>query len=296
MDPANTTTRFRGTLEGVRLLDVVQLCCRTVCTCCLDVKNGRQRGRLWLADGDIVHAETDGITGETAAIAILTWRYGDFAVQNHATPGKTSIASNWEELVMRAACVLDEHPAVGGRGWRPASRPGPRGSPPTGELGTPDAIAPDVTPARQPEPSPVGGPTATVAAAESRPGNVPAASCSPDRVGVGNGAVRDTAGEAPAGVERPECAPATHVAPPAPAAEAPNAWLARQGRCVYDLSVEIGQVLGLGLPVLIRGTGPAHHFSIEVDADDSARVSCTGPWPAAAAGPGGAYAERGRHG
>ena len=108
MDPANTTTRFRGTMEGVRLLDIVQLCCRAASTCCLEVKNGRHGGSLWLVDGDIVHAESGDLSGEEAAMSILTWRYGSFALHNLTTSDRATITGSWEGLVMRAACVLDE--------------------------------------------------------------------------------------------------------------------------------------------------------------------------------------------
>lgn len=110
MDPSNTTTRFRGTMEGVRLLDVVQLLCRTTATGCLQVKNGKGRGALWLRDGAIVHAEAGHCQGEEAALAILTWRYGDFFLDRRAAAPAVTIAASWEGLVMRAACALDEHP------------------------------------------------------------------------------------------------------------------------------------------------------------------------------------------
>jgi hypothetical protein len=110
MDPANTTTRFRGTMEGVRLLDVVQLCCRTAATGCLEVKNGRNRGVLWFRSGEIVHAESGALRGEEAALTVLTWRYGDFTLMRNMAAPATSITTHWEGLVMRAACALDEHP------------------------------------------------------------------------------------------------------------------------------------------------------------------------------------------
>lgn len=119
MDPATTTSRFRGTMEGVRLLDVVQLCCRTAATCALQVTNGKRRGCLWLAGGDIVHAESDELRGEDAALAILTWRGGSFVVNNRATTAETSIMTTGEQLVMRAACALDERPPT------PEDAPGP---------------------------------------------------------------------------------------------------------------------------------------------------------------------------
>jgi hypothetical protein len=95
-------------MEGVRLLDVVQLCCRTAATCSLQVTNGTRSGCLWLAGGEVVHAESGDLRGEEAALNILTWRSGNFVVNNRATTAETSITTNGEQLVMRAACALDE--------------------------------------------------------------------------------------------------------------------------------------------------------------------------------------------
>jgi hypothetical protein len=97
-------------MEGVRLLDIVQLCCRTAVTGCLEVRNGRGTGLLWLRCGEIVHAESGALRGEDAALAILTLRYGDFALRRHETAPTISISVTWESLVMRAACALDESP------------------------------------------------------------------------------------------------------------------------------------------------------------------------------------------
>jgi hypothetical protein len=116
-------------MEGVRLLDVVQLCCRTAATCSLRVTNGTRSGCLWLAGGDIVHAESGGLRGEDAAMAILTWRGGSFVVDNRATTAETSITTNGERLVMLAACALDETKPTAPED-EPASAPEPASAEP----------------------------------------------------------------------------------------------------------------------------------------------------------------------
>jgi len=148
-------------MEGVRLLDVVQFFCRTTTTGCLQVKNGKDRGTLWLKDGAIVHAEIGRQQGEEAALVVLTWRYGDFSLQRRVEPPAVSIVTNWEGLVMRAACALDEHPVKA------------EGGVPTGAAGVlPIAAAGEVvdgvTGARDEAALPAEGPLASPTATEAQ--------------------------------------------------------------------------------------------------------------------------------
>jgi hypothetical protein len=65
-------------------------------------------GRLWLADGDPVHAETKLQLGFDAGIEIASATAGRFTFQPHEEPAEFTIQASVTELLLEASRVLDE--------------------------------------------------------------------------------------------------------------------------------------------------------------------------------------------
>jgi hypothetical protein len=74
----------------------------------LEVFTPRLRGRIYIEDGSIVHAEAGAMQGEVALYGLLALRGGEFNLLPFADPARRSIAGHYEFLLMEAARLRDE--------------------------------------------------------------------------------------------------------------------------------------------------------------------------------------------
>jgi hypothetical protein len=90
------------------MADLVQMECLRGLTRAVRVTSGRQTGVLFFDQGQLVHAELGGLSGERAAVAMLGWDAGTFQpVQRYFTDPPT-IQSGWQGLLLRSAAERDE--------------------------------------------------------------------------------------------------------------------------------------------------------------------------------------------
>jgi len=61
-----------------------------------------QSGTLWFDAGQLVHAQVGALTGESAALQILSWNIGTLAPTSAPFPTQPSIDATWQSLVLRA--------------------------------------------------------------------------------------------------------------------------------------------------------------------------------------------------
>lgn len=98
---------FNGYLEGITLVDIVQLACLERYESRLDVWGEDFRGAIFFSGGEMVHAETGSLIGQEAFFEILCCQAGIFSF----TPAKTemqTISVSWNFLLMEAARQVDE--------------------------------------------------------------------------------------------------------------------------------------------------------------------------------------------
>jgi hypothetical protein len=74
----------------------------------LKVDGGAEVGRLWLADGRPLHAETKTQKGFDAALSLMHTETGRFSFEPNASPPECTIEANVTELLLEAARALDE--------------------------------------------------------------------------------------------------------------------------------------------------------------------------------------------
>ena len=99
---------FRGVMRRVGLQEVLQMECLGRKSSILEVFTGKVRGRIFICDGAIVHAESGALLGEVALYGLLALRDGEFNFQPFAEPPRRTIAGHWESLLMEAARLSDE--------------------------------------------------------------------------------------------------------------------------------------------------------------------------------------------
>ncbi len=99
---------FEGVVQGVTLLDLIQMECLAMSTRAVRIEHGGRTGRIFFTGGQIVHAEVDGLKGEPALFELLRWSGGSFIVEDGLRPLEDTINRDWHSLVMAAAHVSDE--------------------------------------------------------------------------------------------------------------------------------------------------------------------------------------------
>lgn len=99
---------FRGVMRQVGLQDVLQMECLGAKSSILEVFTSKMRGRIYIHDGSIVHAEQGKLQGELALYHLLALRGGGFNLMPFAEPSQRSIQGQWEFLLMEAARLKDE--------------------------------------------------------------------------------------------------------------------------------------------------------------------------------------------
>jgi hypothetical protein len=99
---------FQGVLRRVGLQDVIQMECLSSNSSVLEVKAGRDQGKIFIREGAIVHAEIGDLKGEPAFQRLLALKGGEFWHRAFASPDEETIEGPWEFLLMEAARKRDE--------------------------------------------------------------------------------------------------------------------------------------------------------------------------------------------
>jgi CheY-like chemotaxis protein len=105
---APSSDAFNVSLTGLTPVDVIQIKCLSRATKVIEFRTSDEVGRVHFQQGEIVHAETDTLSGVDAFNRIVSWKRG--AVDELSTPVKETrtIECNWQMLLMSAAQALDE--------------------------------------------------------------------------------------------------------------------------------------------------------------------------------------------
>jgi CheY-like chemotaxis protein len=120
---------FRG-VQSKSLVDLVQLECISQSSSVLRITNGPLAGRIWINNGELIDAETDGARGEEAFQKILAWKAGNFESLPPEPDRPRTIFKSYNAVLLESAQALDElhhaqtvqHGAEG----KPSSVPGSR--------------------------------------------------------------------------------------------------------------------------------------------------------------------------
>jgi CheY-like chemotaxis protein len=103
-----TQDGFRGVLRRVGLQEVLQLECLGTKSSVLEITTQGTKGRIFIKDGNIIHAHIGQSKGEDAFNRLLAFDTGEFTLKPYSDPGEESIQCQWEMLIMEAARVRDE--------------------------------------------------------------------------------------------------------------------------------------------------------------------------------------------
>lgn len=99
---------FEGAVAGLPLTDVIQLKGQNRFSGCISVEYLHKQGMIFFRDGEIIHAEQGGMTGNRALYEIVCWPGGRFAIQPKVTTTGRTIQQSISYLLLEAHRLLDE--------------------------------------------------------------------------------------------------------------------------------------------------------------------------------------------
>lgn len=98
---------FRG-IQSKSLMDIIQMECLSRTSTVLRITRGSLVAKLWIQDGELIDAETEGARGEAAFRRILAWKAGTFE-NLPAEPGRErTILKPINALLLESAQAIDE--------------------------------------------------------------------------------------------------------------------------------------------------------------------------------------------
>lgn len=104
---------FSGAISVQTLPDIVQLYVLSSATGQLTVKHRSGEGRLYFAQGAILHAVTPSQRGDAAFYEVMMWSGGEFSMRLGVSAPERSVDSNWQELLMESVRRIDESRRAG---------------------------------------------------------------------------------------------------------------------------------------------------------------------------------------
>ena len=93
---------FQGVLRGVGLADLVQMECLARNSSILELYREQSLGRIYIEDGQIIHAVCGEISGEGAFYKLLALAGGAFELHEFTLPPDRTINRTWEFLLAEA--------------------------------------------------------------------------------------------------------------------------------------------------------------------------------------------------
>ena len=101
-------TGFEGVLKDIELTDLIQMCCLSSGNVSIRISKGIQTGSVVIKNGEIVHSECDGLSGEKAFYEIVSWEGGKFEILKDIYFQNKTINKDWKFLLIEGARLSDE--------------------------------------------------------------------------------------------------------------------------------------------------------------------------------------------
>lgn len=99
---------FSGRLIGLRLEDLIEMLCYRKDSSLLSVAQRDDQGRVFVHQGEIIHAQCDSLAGVEALFEILGWEKGEFTCQPMLELPDQTVFMDWQSLLMEGIRQKDE--------------------------------------------------------------------------------------------------------------------------------------------------------------------------------------------
>lgn len=99
---------IKGRLRDMSLVDVIQVLNLGRRTAAVNIGSEQGAGKIFVENGNIVHAAFRELSGENALYHLLSWKDGEFEVEMDVKPEAKTISANVERLLLEGMKRLDE--------------------------------------------------------------------------------------------------------------------------------------------------------------------------------------------
>ncbi len=106
---------LEGNLQMMSLASIIQINCEERNQAQLILNHMGQGGTIFFKDGEMIHAEYDGLQGEDAVYGLLSWDRGTFKLKIGVDPRQRTINKTWSGVLLEGMRRIDEKTA----GWSP---------------------------------------------------------------------------------------------------------------------------------------------------------------------------------
>lgn len=108
---------LEGSLKMMSLASIVQINCEERNQAQLILSYQGQSGTIFFQDGEMIHAEAGGKSGEEAVYELLEWEDGSFQVKMGAEPNLRTIKTPWSGVILEGMRRIDESTADWSPEW-----------------------------------------------------------------------------------------------------------------------------------------------------------------------------------
>lgn len=98
----------QGNLKDISLSSLISINCNEMNRARLSIVKSGQQALVYFDEGNIVHAELDTREGEEVLFELLSWREGDFSLEQGIGPPKQSVHTPWSGLLLEGMHRIDE--------------------------------------------------------------------------------------------------------------------------------------------------------------------------------------------
>lgn len=106
---ADSPAGFHGTINSIRLTDLVQLGCLSRSEIDIEVSSDFEKGNIYIGNGNVLHASVGEQSGEDALLRILTWENGRFITRPCPSDIPITIDKSVEHLMIQSLRLKDEN-------------------------------------------------------------------------------------------------------------------------------------------------------------------------------------------
>ncbi len=99
---------IKGRLKDMSLVDVIQVLNLGRRTAAVNIGSEQGAGKVFVENGNIVHAGFRELSGENALYHLLSWKDGEFDIEMDVKTQEKTISANVEQLLLEGMKKLDE--------------------------------------------------------------------------------------------------------------------------------------------------------------------------------------------
>lgn len=99
---------IKGRLKDMALVDIIQVLHLSRRTAAINMGSNEGAGKVYVEQGNVIHARFRELSGESALYQLLSWKDGEFEVEMDIKAEERTISQNVEGLLLEGMKKIDE--------------------------------------------------------------------------------------------------------------------------------------------------------------------------------------------